>query len=242
MPRRKLNTDDLILNAYKYFTTEKNNCDPLRSPNQVHKRTTDALQISDTKLKSVLKQSNSEDNSVKAKPKYKNRIQMKTVDAPKSHKIEVRNLIYSMYAEKKHITLNSLLAEIRAKQILEIGRSSIAELLKGIGVKFVKDNNRRALYEKRSVVTMRIRFLREYLTLKKGANFVFLDETWIFSKGGQKSSWQDNSHKSVKNSGVGVRYIVLHAGCEDGFIEGAYLLFSSTSKNEDYHDSMNGTL
>lgn len=35
------------------------------------------------------------------------------------------------------------------------------------------------------------------------------------------------------------RYIVLHAGNESGFIPGASLVFSSSTKNPDYHGEMN---
>lgn len=35
------------------------------------------------------------------------------------------------------------------------------------------------------------------------------------------------------------RYIILHAGNEDGFIPGAELIFTSNSKNSDYHGDMN---
>ncbi|CAH1366320.1 unnamed protein product, partial [Tenebrio molitor] len=37
----------------------------------------------------------------------------------------------------------------------------------------------------------------------------------------------------------GKRYIILHAGSRNGFITGADLVFSSTNKSSDYHDSMN---
>lgn len=36
-----------------------------------------------------------------------------------------------------------------------------------------------------------------------------------------------------------LRYIVLHAGSEDGFVENASLVFKSGTKSGDYHDSMN---
>jgi hypothetical protein len=69
--------------------------------------------------------------------------------------------------------------------------------------------------------------------------FVYLDETWIFAKGGFKRSWDDDSSKCVKHTGSeGKRYIILHAGSRNGFITGADLVFSSTNKSSDYHDSM----
>lgn len=149
--------------------------------------------------------------------------------------------------KKKHITLDTLLAEIKLRSIVDIGRTSLWYLLRNIGFKYAKDDNRRALCEKSHVVEMRTHFLRQYTkmssALMQPGQFVFLDETWIFSRGGSKRSWQDNSVKSVKNSGgEGKRYIVLHAGNEHGFINGASLIFSSKSKSADYHDSMNADM
>ncbi|KAJ3621622.1 hypothetical protein MTP99_003736 [Tenebrio molitor] len=46
-------------------------------------------------------------------------------------------------------------------------------------------------------------------------------------------SWQDNNVKSVRKTKVeGKRYIIVHAGNSDGFIEGAELIFSSSTKKE----------
>ncbi|GLV33248.1 hypothetical protein CBL_08416 [Carabus blaptoides fortunei] len=51
---------------------------------------------------------------------------------------------------------------------------------------------------------------------------VYLDETLIFSKGGQRRSWQDVNTASVKKvAGEGTRYIVVHAGGKNGFIKNA---------------------
>ena len=71
---------------------------------------------------------------------------------------------------------------------------------------------------------------------------VFLDETRIFSNGSGSKSRQHESVKSVKRkkgSGTGKRFIILHAGSVTGFVPGASLIFSSTSKSSDYHDNMN---
>lgn len=67
-----------------------------------------------------------------------------------------------------------------------------------------------------------------------------ISEPSDFTLGAFRRSWQDDSLKTVrKKSGEGVRYIILHAGSEDGFVENANLIFKSGSKSGDYHDSMN---
>ncbi|GJQ87027.1 hypothetical protein Trydic_g12607 [Trypoxylus dichotomus] len=69
---------------------------------------------------------------------------------------------------------------------------------------------------------------------------VFLDETWIYSKGNKIRSWQDDTIKCVrKPKGCdGKHFMVVHVGSEQGFINGASPIFTSNSKDADYHSAM----
>jgi len=112
-----------------------------------------------------------------------------------------------------------------------------------MGFKFKKADGRRVIMEKPSIAAKRATFLREYMDLRNKYKFVWLDETWIFQKGSMKSkSWQDIDIRSSPARGVstGKRYIVLHAGGEDGWIDGCSLTFAADSKTGDYHGQMNG--
>jgi hypothetical protein len=124
---------------------------------------------------------------------------------------------------EKPVTLNSLGAELATKYIYEHKRSSLALLLKNLGFSYKKDDNRRALMEKPHVVALRKFFLSKFMKNAESSErkpCVFLDETWVFANGTVRRSWQDEDVRSVKKiSGEGERYIVLHAGNKDGFIE-----------------------
>lgn len=149
-----------------------------------------------------------------------------------------------MFTEK-HVTLKLLNQELQEGHIL-LSNSSLGKVLHDIGFKFKRESNRRALTEKTSIATTRLHFLRQYLTNKECGlrEVVFLDETWIYSKGSARKSWQDENVKSVrKPEGYdGKRFIVLHAGSRRGFITGSSLLFASKSQKEDYHGEMNGEM
>ncbi|KAI4454381.1 hypothetical protein MML48_9g00004633 [Holotrichia oblita] len=149
-----------------------------------------------------------------------------------------------MYEERKHITLHTLKDQLKTKEIVSLSTKFLVTLLKDIGFKFRKDDNRRALVERHYVALMRSVFLKKYvdnLVSSTPRPVVFLDETWIYSKGNK--SWQNDSVKSVrKPEGYdGKRFIILHAGTENGFISGASLIFASNNKVADYHASMNST-
>jgi transposase len=119
---------------------------------------------------------------------------------------------------------------------------SLSRLLKDIGFKWKTDDPRRGLMELSHIAVKRVEFLRKYIEEKDTAlyKFVFIDETWIFQNGTVGRSWQNSDKRSVKTTKVdGKRYIVLHAGNEDGFINGAENIFSSKTQSSDYHGEMN---
>lgn len=70
---------------------------------------------------------------------------------------------------------------------------------------------------------------------------MFLDETWVNQNECVGKCWTvgDGVVAPKLNSGYGSRFIVLHAGSEEGFLQGAILLFKSTNGAKgDYHDSI----
>ncbi|XP_028132054.2 uncharacterized protein LOC114327584 [Diabrotica virgifera virgifera] len=96
--------------------------------------------------------------------------------------------------------------------------------------------------EQSHIAVKRAEFLRLYQNYKDEGlyKFVFIDETWIFQNGSICRSWQDDNKRSVRSIKTdGKRYIILHAGNENGFIEGAEAKFSSKSTLLDYHGEMN---
>ncbi|XP_063229549.1 uncharacterized protein LOC134534848 isoform X5 [Bacillus rossius redtenbacheri] len=156
----------------------------------------------------------------------------------------IRNAIYRMYAEGLNVTVDTILKEIRERQIDYYGgRSSLHKLLKKMGFSWTTVDGRKALIENENIVLQRIDFLRKYKEEKeRGANFIFVDETWIFQRGTVSKSWQDKSLQSAKRRtvGDGKRFIVVNAGGRTGFVPGAGLLFVSGQKTADYHGEMNG--
>lgn len=70
---------------------------------------------------------------------------------------------------------------------------------------------------------------------------IYLDETWIHAHYTVKKCWQSSTASGVKkNDSAGRRWIITHAGGENGFIDGALLMFKSKLKTGDYHNEMNG--
>ena len=83
----------------------------------------------------------------------------------------------------------------------------------------------------------------------EGRPVVYLDETWANSNIGKVRTWVEPDDKVKggtkggfrKPSGKGSRLIVLHAGSENDWVDGADLVFQSKKTTGDYHDEMNAT-
>lgn len=124
-------------------------------------------------------------------------------------------------------------------------RTTLRLILKNqLGYKFKKCKNARlVLIQKPDIAAWRARYLRR---MKENHDLgsdkkpvTYLDETWIHSHYTVRKCWQNSSDASVmKNTNPGQRWILVHAGGENGFIPGAELLYKCKSKTGDYHDEM----
>ncbi|KAJ8914699.1 hypothetical protein NQ315_017408 [Exocentrus adspersus] len=241
MAREVLNPQSrkLVLNVLEYFQNKKETSSENIS---VINCAAEALKLSPRTI-SRIRQEGFSETTVPAKRKA-----YKTRDLHDGVKSTIRTVIYNMIENKQFVTRENLRLELVNRQILDVSKTTLSIILKGIGFRFAKDNGRRALMERPEIASKRVDFLREYITNAKcesPLDVVFLDETWIFQHGSNTlQTWHDNDVKSVrkKHCSEGKRYIIVHAGNKEGFIDGAGLIFSTKNKSADYHDNMNSEL
>ena len=78
---------------------------------------------------------------------------------------------------------------------------------------------------------------------------IYMDETWTNSHSSREQSWVEAEDKVLggtkgglrRPSDKGMRLILLHAGGEDGWVDGADSVFQSKKATGDYHNEMNST-
>lgn len=111
----------------------------------------------------------------------------------------------------KPVSIKKLQEQLQNKEKYHGSVSSLLRLVKSLGFIYKKEDNRRALMEKPVIADKRRRFLTSYMAnanLAERKPCIFLDETWIFSNGSFRKSWQDKNLKSVrKETGEGYRLI-----------------------------------
>ncbi|KAJ8712954.1 hypothetical protein PYW08_008258 [Mythimna loreyi] len=160
----------------------------------------------------------------------------------------LHNIINSIYTVRKEIpTLKKIFATAKEDLGFPGSRTTLRRILvESLGYRFKKcQSNRLALIQRPNIKAWRAKYLRrirqnDALGVNKKP-VIYLDETWIHAHYTVKKCWQSNTIPGVKkNDSAGRRWIITHAGGENGFIDGALLMFKSKTKTGDYHDEMNG--
>ncbi|CAG9834708.1 unnamed protein product [Diabrotica balteata] len=230
----------MVISLISYFETERDHQSILLSFEAVRDRVAAALNISLSLVNKIAVEANR--GEPLRSPKQKRRRTKPVVDIDEFNQMTIRNIIYDMYKKKEQVKLQTLQAKLVERNIFTGSLTYLWKIVRNIGFRYKKDDSRRGLLELPNIVFKRYMFLQQYVKLKNEGlyTFVFLDETWIFQDGSTSRSCQDSSDKSVKKTKVGgARYIILHAGNCNGFIQGAELVFSSKTKDCDYHGEMN---
>jgi transposase len=155
--------------------------------------------------------------------------------------------IHSLHAKKQHFTLDDLHQYARNECDFIGCRSKLYNIIKAMGYKFKKINNRQVLIEQPHIVFKRIKFLRQYLQYLESDKYIFayLDETWVYENGSQlrqRVNESDPLGVPQRLEGKVKRFTILHAGTSGGFLPNCDLLLSSEIDHKDYHKNMNAAL
>ena len=150
----------------------------------------------------------------------------------------IRRVVHCFYERHEYPTLQSLLAELKSKELFGDGRSTLHQLLKDMGFRYCKHVNKRYIYEQRHAY---LRAMRAYRTSKHPRPTIFLDETWCNSRHSCTHMWVDSDGKGgFKHAvGKGPRLIIVHVGGVAGWTAKTDLIFRAKSKTGDYHSEMN---
>ncbi|XP_026738814.1 uncharacterized protein LOC113501772 isoform X2 [Trichoplusia ni] len=159
----------------------------------------------------------------------------------------IRQKIQFFYTVKKIApTLRNLLPVVREDLQFSGSREHLRKVLIKLGFKYRKcQSDRQALMEKPNIAAKREVYLEKIIEnrnlpddLRK--DIIYLDESYVHTSYKLKKCWQSiDIHGIKENVSKGKRYIIIHAGSENGFVPNALLIFSGKNKNEDYHSEMN---
>ncbi|XP_076298376.1 uncharacterized protein LOC143217712 [Lasioglossum baleicum] len=208
---------------------------------QANFRISDYSGVSISSISRLRKGDLESDGEEKLSSPGKKRPRKSVKDCSEDTKITIRNVIYSFYTEKKIVPSGPmLLAAIQEKIYFPWKLHSFYRLLRSMGFKWRKSNNiRKVLTEGPNIVAWRGKYLKAISYYRQqNRNIVYVGETWVDNTLCFGKCWQSKEMLGIlKNSSH--RYIIIHAGGKNGFINGAELMFKANSTTGDYHDQMN---
>jgi transposase len=225
----------LIKRLCDYFRREADNNGPLIPFRQITQRVANALQINRSTVSKI-----SNETIIETPGKHR------TLPSPKSgldsfSEDAIRRHVYAYYEKKELPTLMKLKKTLEEDNIFNGSDFTLRKILKKLGFRWKKINNRQFLMERNDIVNWRCNFLRSIW--KEDLNkVVFLDETWINAGHTVKNTWTDGTLQSSRKepTGKGGRLIIIHAGSSSGFVPNCLEIFQS-KKTSDYHEEMNST-
>ena len=152
-------------------------------------------------------------------------------------KLVFRRIINDYYEKKEYPSLDKIL--VKAKQQLGFpkGKFCLWRILRDMGYSYKKRDDKQFLYEQRNILEQR-HISAANNKIAERQYQPSLDETWVNPHHSNDYIWIDSDGKGGWKvpSGKGVRLIVLHAGGENGWVDGVDLVFKSKTNSADYHD------
>lgn len=237
----------VILNVYNYFQKYF----PEKSVKALELGTAHATGFSEAsvaRIKSEMKKNSKVVTPNKKKPKISKAIR---IDYGEITYSRLRKHIQNFFRRNESPTHRMLLKTISQDEAMpKMSIFKISQLLKEMGFKYKRRKRRSILIEKYDIVHWRMNYLQDVTNYRKAGRHIFyVGETSIVQsrrkndavKDGQSGTSNKSSLSGLKDSTSGEGcIIILHVGSEDGFIDGAGLVFKSPGKLEDDNCDMNG--
>ena len=231
-------------NVSEFMTMEKRAGRSILRMNVVE-RVAQACQLSTNTVVRIRREAKNNEGNFST-PSKRYHVSRKKINPDSFDREAIRRTIHAFYERNEYPTLDSVLEQVKEKEIFRGGRSTLYKLLREMGFKYRQHENKRYIYEQPRIIQQRHSYLR---TMRANRNSehprptIFLDETWCNAHHGNTRMWVDSDGTGgfKHPTGKGKRLIILHAGGIAGWLSQTELIFKSKSNTGDYHNEMNAT-
>ena len=239
-------TKTIIYDVYRYFERES-----AKSKHKVHpklaSKTAEATGYCERTVRRVVAQKSARSGATFSSPAKRYNRDRKKFVMDDFDTEALRRTIHDFYREKRYPTLDSILEAARGKGLFQGERVTLWRVLRKMGFKHKKVNDKSYIYEQPRIIVHRHEYLRRLRRNRTERRpVIYLDETWVNARDSVEKMWVEDDPRAAggtkgglrKPSGKGSRLIILHAGGENGWIDGAALVFQSKKATGAYHDEM----
>ncbi|MCK5536003.1 MAG: transposase [Bacteroidales bacterium] len=208
------------------------------------KRVADAVGIGETTVKRIMANYNKDpqllDNCIKMRGRPPHLV-------GETNQELVRDYIRTANKNGEYITLKNIKEYLKNNTIDEgFHIATLARTLNRWGYEFGKGTRSQHLKEKDYVIVARQRYLRAMRANRDKygivvRNEIYLDESYVNKNHSNDYIWYSGEDGPwvQKPTGQGERLIIMNAISNNGWVQGAKLVFKSTRKTGDYHGQMN---
>ena len=148
-----------IYKVYKYFEKEsaKNKC---RRPPKLTSNTAEATGYSERKVRRIIAKKSEMSGAAFTSPAKRYKVERKRIMLDDFDMEELRRLVHNFYREKIFPTLDSVLIAVKEKGIYEGEHVTLWKLLRKMGFKHDKVNDKHYIYEQPRIIVQRHEYLR----------------------------------------------------------------------------------
>ncbi|MCF8129464.1 MAG: transposase [Deltaproteobacteria bacterium] len=234
---------EAVVRVKKYCDEEKKS-GKLVSTKDSAKRTADALGIGIATVKRIMAQYKKDGNEVVVRIKERPGRPPSSL-CPLAQPI-VREFVRNENLGGRRVSIGRVCKFLNSKHGIDIPKMTLWRALNRWGFNHGEGRRRNSLKEQDRIILARREYLRAKLanrkpdgTLKRPE--VYLDETYINKNHSCRFTWylKEEGPMVNKPSGVGPRFILVHAITENGWVDGAQLVFEAKKRTGDYHGQMN---
>ena len=92
----------------------------------------------------------------------------------------IRRIVHEFYTKKEYPTLDNLLSVVKSRDVFTGGRTTLWQVLREMGFRYRKHENKRYIYEQPRVIQRRHDYLRRLRRNRvEQRPVMYLDETWV---------------------------------------------------------------
>ena len=118
----------------------------------------------------------------------------------------LRSAVHEFYSEKKYRTMDSLLSAVKEKGIFSGERMTLWRVMRKMGFKYKKVNDKRYIYEQPRIIVWRHEYLRRLRrNRREGRPVIYLDETWANARDGVEKMWVEDDPRAIGGTKGGIR-------------------------------------
>ena len=158
---------NIIFNVYRFFEKESAKTKNKAPPRLTHK-TAEATGYSERTVRRIVSEKSAQSGAAFCSPAKRYKLDRKKIVLDDFDTEALRRAIHEFYSEKKYPTMDSLLSAVKEKGIISGERTTLWRVIRKMGFKYKKVNDKRYIYEQPRIIVWRHEYLRRLRRNRRG--------------------------------------------------------------------------